>query len=230
MVFAKLLVLLVKITMNMEREKIHAFSASRTSLIVRFRPPSNMELRCALCEASIPVNAYKNHQRIHTEDGVFSCPECGKQFSNSKRLRIHQRIHTVGGAFICPECGKSSSIFKDLKVHQRIHAGERPLSCSWCDNKFSDPSFLRCHQRKHTGNSPFICSDCNKSCGTSTEPSQPYIWEKPFHCSKCDKCFSLSLYMKRHQKTHTNMTHCKLAHQSESQNCTTFTSHIWSLL
>ena len=27
-----------------------------------------------------------------------------------------------------------------------------------------------------------------------------------------------------------HMTHCKLAHQSQSQNCATFTSHIWSLL
>ena len=31
-------------------------------------------------------------------------------------------------------------------------------------------------------------------------------------------------------ETQMNKKHCKLAHPSQSQNCATFTSHIWSLL
>ncbi|PIO34025.1 hypothetical protein AB205_0059360, partial [Aquarana catesbeiana] len=42
-------------------------------------------------------------------DKRFSCPECGKCFSNKTNLYRHQRSHTGEKLYSCPECGKCFS-------------------------------------------------------------------------------------------------------------------------
>ena len=94
-----------------------------------------MELRCALCETSVPVNAYQDHQQFHSEDRVFSCQECGKPFSNSTDLKVHQHIHTVDGAIGCPGFGNSFLSSKNLKRHQHIHTVGGAFSCPECGTR-----------------------------------------------------------------------------------------------
>ncbi|XP_036375945.1 zinc finger protein 271-like [Megalops cyprinoides] len=162
-------------------------------------------------------------KRLPTPTQFHTCPQCGKNFRQSRTLIQHQRTHTGERPYQCSQCGKSFRYVSRLTSHQQIHTGERPYQCSQCGNSFKRSTDLIQHQRTHTGERPYQCSQCGKSFRHSAgliEHLRTHTGERPYHCTQCGKSFRNSCSLRRHQRTHTGERpyQCSQCEKSFSQS------------
>ncbi|CAL4063755.1 unnamed protein product, partial [Meganyctiphanes norvegica] len=116
------------------------------------------------------INSYPvKHQRTTTEEKLYWCNQCDKEFSRNGNLIRHQRLHTGEKPYQCSQCGNSFSRKNHLIEHQRKHTGEKPYQCSQCDKSFPRKSHLTDHRRTHTGEKPYQCNQCEKAFLTNSK-------------------------------------------------------------
>ena len=87
----------------------------------------------------------KKHERTHTGEMLFKCPQCDKNFSLAGHLK-EMRTHTGEKPFKCTECDKSFSTSSYLKNHEKIQSGEIPCKCRNRDKNFSTSWYLETHE------------------------------------------------------------------------------------
>uniref|UniRef100_A0A8C5Q8K1 Uncharacterized protein n=1 Tax=Leptobrachium leishanense TaxID=445787 RepID=A0A8C5Q8K1_9ANUR len=145
-------------------------------------------------------------QHDYTEEHSFSCPECGKPFTDGIALKKHRRIHRGKKRFICSECGKCFTSSSHLVTHVRIHTGEKTFKCDECGKCFNQSSNLATHLRIHIGEKTFKCDECGKSFTTSSSlgsHKRIHRGEKTYICPECGKGFTRASYLAQHIRIHT---------------------------
>ncbi|KAJ7317177.1 hypothetical protein JRQ81_003339 [Phrynocephalus forsythii] len=63
-----------------------------------------------------------DHQRMHTGDMTYPCPDCEKSYAEERYLVRHlMAVHSGAHLFKCPDCGRGFMKEKELVMHQSLN-------------------------------------------------------------------------------------------------------------
>ena len=119
------------------------------------RRNSNL-VKCFKCSIEDCENLFETkeeldtHKKLHTENNIYTCNKCNKQFMQEKNLQKHFKVHCfLVKRYICPfpGCGKKFTALYNQKIHYRIHTGERPYTCDICGKNYYDRANYKYHAK-----------------------------------------------------------------------------------
>ncbi|XP_033638467.1 zinc finger protein 665-like [Asterias rubens] len=140
----------------------------------------------------------------------FAC-QCGKTYTCKSHLKYHQKVHDNVRPYVCDVCNLSFLQLGHLRRHSRIHTLDKPYKCDVCNKSFRQSSHLTCHLRIHTNEKPYKCEVCSQGFRQKSAVyrhiQRMHIKEKVYVCSLCEKGYSGEADLRRHEKTHVNITY-----------------------
>ncbi|XP_044739688.1 zinc finger protein 436-like [Chrysoperla carnea] len=167
----------------------------------------NVTFTCRTCTKKFPSKSEYNKHKLeeHPEQiQIYLCNYCGKEFTDSLRLKSHLLAHSTDRKHKCTMCDKQFVRKQSLKMHEAFHTGERRYQCKLCEQRFKQSSHLRTHMRTHTAEKPYKCQYCEKSFagkGNLIVHERIHTGETPYICSICNKGFYHLTTMKKHKQT-----------------------------
>ena len=118
---------------------------------------------CPICGRSFTQKgSYRQHANVHAGIRPWVCDVCGKTFSYENGLRAHRFLHSSTPSFQCNVCGKKFLQKNSVTIHMKSHQTIHDHMCMTCGRTFSQKQSLIRHERIHTGDKPFSCSLCHK--------------------------------------------------------------------
>ncbi|XP_049587132.1 zinc finger protein 184 isoform X2 [Syngnathus scovelli] len=212
-------------TQHQTEEEYKNTDAEVDQNIIYTQKGSKTMLTCAICNRTYKfMSQYIIHQRVHTGERPFECPECKKGFSKKSNLNLHLKTHIKNTLTKETPHGKNFSgdqYFSHTTTHttgaeQDISkftgdketvgnalASEKNESklCQYCGKSFKFQSALVRHERVHTREKPYKCDICGKAFGQSyfLRVHELTHWPvKRYNCTACKKSFSHYSNAKNH--------------------------------
>ncbi|XP_055845881.1 histone H4 transcription factor [Episyrphus balteatus] len=117
-------------------------------------------------------NKYRltEHTRMHSNQKLFGCFNCGELFRTKTTLFDHCRRQESNNThkYQCGQCFKFYATEKLLRNHVVTHVN--CLKCSMCDMTCNSSNALATHIRyRHLKDRPIRCPDCDYSCVTKSD-------------------------------------------------------------
>uniref|UniRef100_A0A4W6CRR1 C2H2-type domain-containing protein n=1 Tax=Lates calcarifer TaxID=8187 RepID=A0A4W6CRR1_LATCA len=183
--------------------------------VVYAKKGSKTLLKCGYCGRTFKfLSQFIIHQRIHTGERPFKCPECDKGFSKNSNLNLHLKTHRKSNIYQkCPFC-KIKFSCSEYASHMEMHAHELAQDlennkseirtrkvCQYCGKTFPFQSALIRHVRVHTGEKPYKCDICGKAFGQAyfLRVHELTHWSvKRYNCTRCEKSFTHYSNAKNH--------------------------------
>jgi hypothetical protein len=117
---------------------------------------------CDKCDyqARTTVGLY-NHNKKHTRDGGYDCPDCGEMFTRAKDVMDHG-VQEHGG-LRCSDCDKRFRLRANYNQHIKVVHRKERYPCKVCGKDFASKQGLTTHMNMHMGLRPFQCDQCESA-------------------------------------------------------------------
>ncbi|XP_062847076.1 zinc finger protein 1035 [Trichomycterus rosablanca] len=147
------------------------------------------------------------------QDKIYKCPICPESFSQALELANHLSVHS----HMCNVCNKTFPTNQQLEEHEQSHlSAATQYECTECGKNFLGSDAFRqhhCSNRKRTFSEENLSSSSlsppqkKRSLETSIvisndEEEEVDVGEDFYNCPTCDKRFSSTYSLQKHQKLH----------------------------
>ena len=128
-------------------------------------PPSTTQYTCFECDMMFASSRMLQcHLNKKVGDELFRCTACHMVLRNPCRFHAHQRIHTKQWPYICPECGDmiqgNHAVFMKHVRWRCLHLSRTArFQCGSCKSHFDSESLYTDHVSKHAANY-YKCLSC----------------------------------------------------------------------
>lgn len=143
-----------------------------------------------------------------SDDAIYTCEECGKEFPSANVLTRHKRTHS-SRLFHCGECSTDFAEPMTFKRHSVvIHGIRRPFTCSHpgCHYRSDRLSNVEKHMSIHSATHAFACSRCGRTFAQDAGLRSHLlscIASRSFLCDLCGSAFNHLQSMQSHRRVHT---------------------------
>ena len=139
----------------------------------------------------------------HADDSnqtVFTCQACNKDFCNSTQLKMHMKKEHLE----CTICKETFS----RKSYLQAHVSRKKSECLKCNQTFCNKRQLILHNVKCIIAEKHHCEQCEKTFTTASNKSRhmktTHLRAKSFNCKDCDKDFDrIDVLMKHRTEVHS---------------------------
>nr|CAD7603450.1 unnamed protein product [Timema genevievae] len=172
---------------------------------------------CDRCGIFVFNSRLSQHMLVHTGQKPYSCPICGRGFTQSNSLREHRVVHNRERHYTCEVCGQQFLRRGNLRDHKKVHFKERVFYCHICERRFTDRRALRKHNFTHTGEKPFSCDTCERKFASQSHLRRHSLTHNNQWRFQCDYC-SYTFIQKGNFRLHLRTQACLPAVHSKERN------------
>ncbi|KAL0822754.1 hypothetical protein ABMA28_004763 [Loxostege sticticalis] len=151
------------------------------------------------------------HSLVNVES-VFECDYCSKTFSTKKLIERHIYGHLNLKPFKCQHCSKKFRYDVNMQVHiMRLHSDEslEEYMCHICEKVFLFKETLNSHLTNHVRKANFFkCVLCEKKYSESsqlTRHEKTHLQNGRYQCPMCDMNYGLRNHFEAHLKGHSKI-------------------------